>query len=196
MSLKPSILINHDMIFWCTQYPSLIWWCSFHVHGKSISLYGFSVTLVPSSHLYSHYYIANTLQTVLSKHDLHSDLTYQLPNLVYIFLWLSHSRCSKSGTQCNICFMLAVLRWEVVNPFQIPKMEYHALSAVCNCLFIVFLWTSYILKCLLHPQPWGHALRGELCGKFCMLKYENIKLKYVAFILNGVYEFVVCQNLW
>jgi hypothetical protein len=37
--------------------------------------------------------------------------------------------------------------------------------------------------------------RGELCEKFHILKYENIKLKYAAFILNGVYEFVVDQNL-
>lgn len=37
--------------------------------------------------------------------------------------------------------------------------------------------------------------RRELCGKFRIQKYENFKLKYTAFILNGVYEFVVDQNL-
>ena len=37
--------------------------------------------------------------------------------------------------------------------------------------------------------------RGELRGKFRTLKYENMKLKYTAFILNGVYEFIVDQNL-
>jgi len=37
--------------------------------------------------------------------------------------------------------------------------------------------------------------RGELRGKFRIPKCGNIKLKYTAFILNGVYEFVVDQNL-
>ena len=86
-------------------------------------------------------HIANTLETVLSKHDLHSFLTFRLPNLVYIFLWLSLSRYSSSGTQCNNCYMLAVLRCEVVSPhFKFRKWD----STPCRLSASTYSVYSYV----------------------------------------------------
>ena len=82
-------------------------------------------------------------------------LTFQVPNVKSIFHCLF---CTKELFQVpNFvkCFvtLLSFYGEELLAPRPTPKLEDHPLSAVCDCLFSIFVATLHIWRPFLHPQP-------------------------------------------
>jgi hypothetical protein len=137
-------------------------------------------------------FVILTLKPVLSECDLHSVLTLHLPNIVYISHLLSHSRYSKSETQFVICWLYYGVK--LLAP--ISNSE-NGIARPVGC-------RQVLIQCILmHPiflkmPPTSTTLRACHAAASYVKNFVhwNIKIKYAAFILNVVYEFVVDQNLW
>ena len=75
------------------------------------------------------------------------------------------------------------LRWGVVSTLPTPKLEYHPLSAACDCLFIIRSYPVH-WRPFLHPQPEEAPYRGDkepLIMANHSYRYEYISLKRYVF---------------
>jgi len=100
--------------------------------------------LTPCTPTKSNLYLANTVAAAASERALYRPLTFQVPNLMYLFCclnWISRVPRLSVSTFCN---KIRFYDEELLAPCPTPKLENHPLSAVHDCLFTIFVATHHI----------------------------------------------------
>jgi hypothetical protein len=154
-SLKTSTLLNLDMIFWSIHYPALNWY-SFFVHREFIILYGFSVTLAPSNHLYSILLILLKLSSVNMTYTASSHSNFQI-SWAFSFDSFQVIKVQDPVQQFVICWLYCGVKWLA----PISNSE-NGIARLVGCLQVLIQCITSImypiyLKMSPTSQTWGHA---------------------------------------
>ena len=145
----------------------------------------------PLSHLTSYtptksnLYPANSLAAAESEPSIYGLLTFQVSNIMSLLRCLlvrTKVPVQVRGFLCEkfrkkICFYGE----ELLAPRPTPKLEYHPLSAVHDCLFNIFAATLHIGSRSFHPKPEDAPCRGDrdpLITACCDLLYILLCLSF------------------
>ena len=123
--------------------------------------------MLPLSHLtsctptQSNLYLTNYLATVVSDPSVYSLLTFQVPNLMFVFHCLG---CTKRSVQVkDNCNMAIVHSEELLALCPTPKLEDQPLSVVCDCLFNIFAANLHNQGQRGSKWPWGCIACWQPC---------------------------------
>jgi len=110
----------------------------FLFHRKILIPCSYCAPFVPPNLLL---YLANSLAATISEPDLYRLLTFQVPNLMSLFLVLRLYQSISPGLRLSVWIFHNKIHFyseEFLASCPTPKLEYHPLSAVRDHLFNIF----------------------------------------------------------
>jgi hypothetical protein len=138
----------------------------------------------PSSHLTSYtpiksnLYLANSLAAAVSEPALHRLLTFQVPNLMSLFLCLGRTKVSVQvqGLLYECFVRRYVLRWGLVSLLPNPQAGGLPLIGCLYCLLNIFAATLHIgdLSSIHNLRTWYAVVTGAHLSR-CWLFLVHIK---------------------
>jgi hypothetical protein len=150
--------------------------------------------LPPLSHLTSctptksKLYLGNSQAAARRKPDLCRLPTLQTPKLISLFHCLDRTKVTSSGLRLTVWMLRNRIRFyseELLAPRPTPKLEDHPLSAVCDCLFNIFVATFHIGgHSSIHNLRTHHAV--VIGTHLSCILYKVLKIKSVTLELHKI----------